>query len=265
MKRLANKYKPSNNNIKKGLSESYSKLIGNDDSIYQNNGTPNYIYTPLIFWFCKDISKSIPLVSLMNSKLNINTRTNKLENLIYFQDWEKYYNEIISQENLDYIITGHHQNDDHETFLLNTIKGSGIKGLKGIPAKNGIILRPALQFTKSRLLEYVKHHKINIGIDSSNLVSKYERNYLRNEVFNKIGMSQEDQDIIYNLILSTKVPQQPKTHLEEILCDADLDYLGRNDFEDISSNLLKELEINQKITNFNWLKIQEKQKVDRGY
>lgn len=83
-------------NIKKGLSESYSKLIGNDDSIYQNNGTPNYIYTPLIFWFCKDISKSIPLVSLMNSKLNINTRTNKLENLIYFQDWEKYYNEIIT-------------------------------------------------------------------------------------------------------------------------------------------------------------------------
>ena len=99
----------------------------------------------------------------------------------------KYYNEIISQENLDYIITGHHQNDDHETFLLNTIKGGGIKGLKGIPEKNGIILRPALQFTKSRLLEYVQHHKIKIGIDSSNLVSKYERNYLRNEVFNKIS------------------------------------------------------------------------------
>ena len=99
----------------------------------------------------------------------------------------QYYNEITSQENLDYIITGHHQNDDHETFLLNTIKGSGIKGLKGIPKKNGIILRPALQFTKSRLLEYVQHHKIKIGIDSSNLVSKYERNYLRNEVFNKIS------------------------------------------------------------------------------
>ena len=83
-------------NIKKELNESYSKLIGNDNSIYQSNGILNYIYTPLIFWFCKDISKSIPLVSLMNSKLNINTRTNKLENLIYFQDWENYYNEIIT-------------------------------------------------------------------------------------------------------------------------------------------------------------------------
>ena len=59
--------------------------------------------------------------------------------------------------------------------------------MKGIPEKNGIILRPALQFTKSLLLEYVNHHKIKIGIDSSNLASKYERNYLRNEVFNKIS------------------------------------------------------------------------------
>ena len=60
------------------------------------------------------------------------------------------------------------------------------------------------------------------------------------------------------MIMATKMPQSPKNHFEQIICDADLDYLGRNDFEDISSNLLKELEINQKITNFNWLQIQEK-------
>ena len=126
------------------------------------------------------------------NNLNFYYKKVKIDNLKNLQNKAReiryqYYNEIISQENLDYIITGHHQNDDHETFLLNTIKGSGIKGLKGIPAKNGIILRPALQFTKSRLLEYIQHHKIKIGIDSSNLVSKYERNYLRNEVFNKIS------------------------------------------------------------------------------
>lgn len=83
-------------NIKKELKDSYDKLIGNNNDIYINKGVPNYIYTPLIFWFCKDISLSLPLVGLMNSKLNINARTNKLDNLIYFQDWEKYYNEIIT-------------------------------------------------------------------------------------------------------------------------------------------------------------------------
>lgn len=64
--------------------------------------------------------------------------------------------------------------------------------------------------------------------------------------------------LITGMIMATKMPQSPKNHFEQIICDADLDYLGRIDFEDISSNLLKELEINQKITNFNWLKIQEK-------
>lgn len=42
---------------------------------------------------------------------------------------------------------------------------------------------------------------------------------------------------ICGLIMATKIPQTPKTHLEEIICDADLDYLGRDDFEPISNAL----------------------------
>lgn len=44
-----------------------------------------------------------------------------------------------------------------------------------------------------------------------------------------------------HIILATKMPQTPKNHLERILCDADLDYLGRDDYDSISDNLLKEL------------------------
>jgi uncharacterized protein len=47
---------------------------------------------------------------------------------------------------------------------------------------------------------------------------------------------------VCEMIMATKVPQSPKNHLEKILCDADLDYLGRDDFEPIGSNLFKELE-----------------------
>ena len=45
---------------------------------------------------------------------------------------------------------------------------------------------------------------------------------------------------ICGLIMATKIPQTPKTHLEEIICDADLDYLGRDDFKPISNALRKE-------------------------
>lgn len=47
-------------------------------------------------------------------------------------------------------------------------------------------------------------------------------------------------DIICGLIMATKIPQSPQNLLEEIICDADLDYLGRDDFEPISRNLYKE-------------------------
>ena len=50
-------------------------------------------------------------------------------------------------------------------------------------------------------------------------------------------------DQICGMIMATKIPQSPKNHLEEILADADLDYLGRDDFFEIGDKLYKELSI----------------------
>ncbi len=55
------------------------------------------------------------------------------------------------------------------------------------------------------------------------------------------GYSSATVEEICTLILATKMPQSPKNHLERILCDADLDYLGRDDYDGISNNLFREL------------------------
>ena len=52
--------------------------------------------------------------------------------------------------------------------------------------------------------------------------------------------SEPDIKKIFGMIMATKIPQSTNTLLEQIICDADLDYLGRNDFEPISGNLYKE-------------------------
>lgn len=52
--------------------------------------------------------------------------------------------------------------------------------------------------------------------------------------------SEEDIKKVCGMIMATKIPQTPHNLLEQIICDADLDYLGRNDFEPISKNLYKE-------------------------
>ena len=98
----------------------------------------------------------------------------------------QFFNALVEENKLDYILTAHHQNDNHETFFFNALKGNGIGSLKGIPERNGIILRPLLQFTKTQLLMHVQENKIKYGTDSSNLTSKYERNFIRNEVFQRL-------------------------------------------------------------------------------
>ena len=57
------------------------------------------------------------------------------------------------------------------------------------------------------------------------------------------GYNPDDINKICGMIMATKVPQEPHTHLEEILCDADLDYLGRDDFFIIGNKLFSELSL----------------------
>ena len=59
------------------------------------------------------------------------------------------------------------------------------------------------------------------------------------------GYSKIQIEKISQLILATKVPQNPKNKLEKIICDADLDYLGREDFIYISDNFFRELKENK--------------------
>lgn len=63
--------------------------------------------------------------------------------------------------------------------------------------------------------------------------------------------------IISGMIMATRIPQAPQTKLEEILCDADLDYLGRDDFEPIARSLYEELKARDLITDeLAWNRIQ---------
>ena len=127
----------------------------------------------------------------LENKLNFYYKEAKINILKNLQNEARevryqFFNNLTEEKKMDYILTAHQQNDNHETFLFNALKGNGIGSLKGIPERNGIILRPLLQFTKTQLLIYVQENKIKYGTDSSNLTSKYERNFIRNEVFQRL-------------------------------------------------------------------------------
>lgn len=80
---------------------------------------------------------------------------------------------------------------------------------------------------------------------------------LARKILPGFGYSADDIKTICHMILATRLPQQPITILEKILCDADLDYLGRDDFFMIANKLLCEWNENDiPITLKKWYNIQ---------
>jgi uncharacterized protein len=70
------------------------------------------------------------------------------------------------------------------------------------------------------------------------------------------GYTNNEINIICGMIRATKIPQSPNNLLEEIICDADLDYLGREDFWTISNNLYKELNNFKQFNERDWYQFQ---------
>jgi class 3 adenylate cyclase len=82
---------------------------------------------------------------------------------------------------------------------------------------------------------------------------------LAKEYLPEFQYNQKQIDQICDLIMATQIPPEPQNRLEKIMCDADLDYLGRSDFIPVSNTLYEELKKQNKINDLNeWNKMQLK-------
>lgn len=93
-----------------------------------------------------------------------------------------WFDEIVKNTRFEKVLTAHHQDDNLETFLINLSRGTGIKGLVGIPMRSSLIARPLLNFTRADLEGYAKEEGIKWREDASNAEAKYLRNKIRHEV-----------------------------------------------------------------------------------
>lgn len=97
----------------------------------------------------------------------------------------QWFGEVAQNFGYAYVLTAHHADDDLETFFINLSRGTGLKGLTGIPSKNKNIIRPLLHFSRAAILKYAKAKNLYWREDSSNAKTDYLRNELRLEVLPK--------------------------------------------------------------------------------
>ena len=80
------------------------------------------------------------------------------------------------------IATGHHADDQIETVLFRLMRGTGLRGLSGIPMRRGTIIRPLLPFKRIEIEAYAEEHSIAFRLDETNATDLYARNRIRRSV-----------------------------------------------------------------------------------
>ena len=86
----------------------------------------------------------------------------------------------------DRIALAHNADDNIETLLMRLIRGTGMKGMEGIPPVRGKIIRPMIGLFRSEIEEYLRSKKITPRIDKTNLETKYLRNRIRKYLIPKL-------------------------------------------------------------------------------
>jgi len=87
------------------------------------------------------------------------------------------------------LATAHHADDQAETVLFRILRGTGLRGLGGIPGRRGRIVRPLLPFRRGELQDYLRRHDLHFLRDPSNRDPRWARARLRHQVLPALEQS----------------------------------------------------------------------------
>lgn len=133
------------------------------------------------------------------------------------------YEEVLYDVQATAIALGHNADDQAETLLMRLFRGSGRKGLSGIPPVRGKIIRPLIKVERSEIEEYLSgsSHAMSPDsgrpyvIDSSNLKDDYLRNWLRNTLLKDV--KQKNPSVIKDMCRTAEIIREEDDYLEIIV------------------------------------------------
>jgi tRNA(Ile)-lysidine synthase len=134
--------------------------------------------------FCKVLQVPLHLI-----RLDVREATTEVTNLEARARQKRYawLREIAEQHGLAWIATGHQREDQAETVLHHLLRGTGLRGLRGIAAlrpwgERTFLVRPFLTVSRQQILAYLVHHGLAFRQDRTNADTNLMRNRLRHEL-----------------------------------------------------------------------------------
>lgn len=89
---------------------------------------------------------------------------------------------LIAEGKCTSVALAHHKDDQAETVLMRVLRGTGVRGLKGMSEVSGNYVRPLIDWTRDDIDAYVKDNNVPYVEDSTNTDDTYTRNYIRKEI-----------------------------------------------------------------------------------
>lgn len=131
-------------------------------------------------------------LNLKVEKIDFDTKTYAKQNKLSIEMAARelryrWFEEIRQKHQAQYIAVAHHTDDSVETLLMNLIRGTGLRGLKGIEVVNDKIIRPMLCCTRSEIEQYASNNQLKYIFDSSNAETDFVRNKIRLEIVPKLA------------------------------------------------------------------------------
>jgi predicted metal-dependent HD superfamily phosphohydrolase len=169
-----------------------------------------------------------PELSVHGEGLIPNSRFEEIKKLHHYSSIKYYKTEHhvmgILKKNLSPSLAYHSIN--HTKDVVKAVERIAL--LEGVTDEGLFLLKTAAIFHDAGFIEQYDHNE-SIGAR------------MAQEILPKYGYTEQHVKTIVELIHATQIPHKPINKLQEIICDADLDYLGRDDFEEIADKLRQEL------------------------
>jgi tRNA(Ile)-lysidine synthase len=120
-------------------------------------------------------------------KVHIDSATSSLEERARQVRYD-FFEHVAQNEGYHKIALGHQADDNAEAVLMHLIRGSGIRGLSGIPpVRDGRYVRPLIQVSRRDLIRFLKAKKISYALDASNEDPRFLRNRIRHELIPQLS------------------------------------------------------------------------------
>jgi len=177
-----------------------------------------------------------PELSINNEGLVPNDRFNKIVNLHHFSTIKYYKTEhhVLKMLELGLESNLYYHSIHHTKDVVKAVERLAL--LEGVTDEALFLLKTAAIFHDAGFIESYSHNE-PIGAR------------MAEEILPQYGYTNDHIETIKELIFVTQIPHKPTNKLQEIICDADLDYLGRDDFEQIADKLRRELKERNIITS----------------